>query len=83
MPRLERQLPTDLQFYGAAKVTATSAITIPARARRDLGFEGAPHVFVFGSPSSRQAILAAGPDAPDLLRLLGEWTTRDQGDDAT
>jgi hypothetical protein len=77
MPRLEAQLPTDLRFYGAAKVTASSAITIPVRARRELGFEGAPHVFVFGSPSTRHAILAAGPDAPDLLRLLDEWKNRE------
>lgn len=73
MPDRPSQLPSDLRFYGAAKVTASSAITIPAQARRELGLEGAPHVFFFGSPSAGQAILTVGPEPPDLLQLLSEW----------
>lgn len=70
------QTPDDLVFYGTVEPTSAYAITLPVRARRELGLETRNPVFVFGSfvfgsPSRKQMILTAGPQsAPALLELI-------------
>jgi hypothetical protein len=64
--------PQDLIFYGTVEPTSTHAVTLPARARRELGLGPGP-LFVFGSRGRKQLILTQGPEsAPDLLKLLSE-----------
>lgn len=64
-------MPDDLVFYGTVEPTSVYAVTLPVRARRELGLETRNPVFVFGSPSQKQLILTAGPaSAPALLALI-------------
>ena len=65
------ETPNDLVFYGTVEPTASYAVTLPVRARRELGLETRDPVFDFGSQSRKQMILTAGPQsARDLLELL-------------
>lgn len=65
------QPPDDLVFYGTVEPTSAYAVTLPVRARRELGLETRNPVFVFGSPSRKQMFLTAGPEsAADLLNLI-------------
>jgi len=65
------QVPEDLVFYGTVEPTANHAVTLPVRARRELGLEAGSPLFLFGSASRKQVILTPGPEAaPDLLKLL-------------
>jgi hypothetical protein len=63
-------VPSDLRFYGTATPSQTHALVLPKQAREELALDDQAPVFVFGSPSRRQAILAASPPAGDLMSLL-------------
>jgi hypothetical protein len=63
----------DLTFYGTVEPTASFAITVPAKARKELGMGDRRPLFIFGSPASRQMIVTTGPESgKDLLDLLSE-----------
>lgn len=62
--------PDDLTFYGTATLTATGALTMPIDARKALEFAPEATVLVFGSPSRREAIIAASPAPGALLEAV-------------
>jgi hypothetical protein len=62
--------PADLRFYGTVSPSSTHALVLPKQARKELALDGTGPVFVFGSPSQQQAILAASPPPGDLMSLL-------------
>lgn len=59
--------PDDLVFYGTADLTTTGALTMPKLARSELSMPPNTTVLVFGSPSTKKAIITASPDAQSLL----------------
>lgn len=69
-------VPSDLRFYGTATPSQTHALVLPKQAREELALDGASPVFVFGSPSKQQAILAASPPPGDLMGLLANAASK-------
>lgn len=69
-------IPADLRFYGTAIPSQNQALVLPKQAREELALDGQAPVFVFGSPSQQQAILAASPPAGDLMSFLAQATAK-------
>jgi hypothetical protein len=60
----------DLSFYGSASLTSSGALTMPVRARDELSMAPETTVLVWGSPSSKTAIISVSPDPEKLLEVV-------------
>lgn len=62
--------PDDITFYGAADLTSTGALTMPANARKELSMPAETKVLIFGSPRAKKAIIVASPEGAKLLAAV-------------
>ena len=67
---------SELKNYGDTTVNTNGQVTIPAEARRDMGFEPATRVIFFGRPDSCELIVMPAPPAEEHLAFVAEQSKR-------